>query len=145
MSKEDTLKKLSLIKDDHILNAAAVLFSKSIYSELQMAVFAGTERLTFLDIQRERDNIFNLVKIAEEYIFKKTNTSVEITGLPERIETYEFPEEAIREALINSFCHKDYGSCQSNEVVVFEDRIEIYNPGKFPSDLTPDDFINGTS
>jgi ATP-dependent DNA helicase RecG len=47
----------------------------------------------------------------------------------------------VREALINSFCHKDYRVSQNNEVAIFKDRIEIYNPGTFPAGLTPQDFI----
>ena len=51
--------------------------------------------------------------------------------------------DAVREALMNSFCHKDYGACQSNEVTIHPDRVEIYNPGTFPAGLSPKDFIDG--
>ena len=51
--------------------------------------------------------------------------------------------DAVREALMNSFCHKDYGVCQSNEVTIHPDRVEIYNPGTFPAGLSPKDFIDG--
>ena len=51
--------------------------------------------------------------------------------------------DAVREALMNSFCHKDYGACQSNEVTIHPDRVEIYNPGTFPAGLSPQDFIDG--
>jgi ATP-dependent DNA helicase RecG len=49
--------------------------------------------------------------------------------------------DAIREALLNSFCHKDYSTGQSNEVAIYKDRIEIYNPGAFPEGFEPQDFI----
>ena len=52
--------------------------------------------------------------------------------------------DAVREALMNSFCHKDYGAFQSNEVAIHPDRVEIYNPGAFPEGLSPEDFIEGT-
>ena len=45
------------------------------------------------------------------------------------------------EALVNSFCHKDYSSGESNEVAIYKDRIEIYNPGAFPEGLEPRDYI----
>lgn len=43
--------------------------------------------------------------------------------------------------LLNSFCHKDYSSGESNEVVIYKDRVEIYNPGTFPEGLEPQDYI----
>ena len=42
---------------------------------------------------------------------------------------------------MNSFCHKDYASGQSNEVAIYKDRVEIYNPGSFPEGYEPQDFI----
>lgn len=120
-----------------------VLFCKSMYAELQMAIFAGTERLTFLDIQREQGNIFDLVARAEKYIASNIRWRVEFDGSLQRREIPEIPMDAIREALINSFCHKDYGACQSNEVAIYKDRVEIYNPGTFPEGYQPEDFIKG--
>lgn len=65
----------------------------------------------------------------------------DFTGTLQRTEIPEIPIDAIREALLNSFCHKDYASGQSNEVAIYKDRVEIYNPGKFPEGYEPRDFI----
>lgn len=43
----------------------------------------------------------------------------------------------------NSFCHKEYGTGQNNEVSIYKDRVEIYNPGTFPAGYEPEDFISG--
>ena len=139
---ESSLDKLSLINNGKLLNAGMVLFSESIYTDLQMAVFATDQRLTFLDIDRKRGNIFDLVATAENYIKRNINWRVEFDGSLERKEIPEIPIEAVREALINSFAHKDYGTCQTNEVVVYKDRVEIYNPGAFPDEHDPEDYIN---
>ena len=59
----------------------------------------------------------------------------------------KFPKsaiDAIREALVNSFCHRNYRIPQNNEVAIFKNRIEIYNPGTFPTGFTPQDFIEGS-
>jgi ATP-dependent DNA helicase RecG len=61
----------------------------------------------------------------------------------QRKEIPEVPHAAIREALYNSFCHKNFRTPQNNEVAIFKDRIEIYNPGTFPEGITPADFIKG--
>ncbi len=141
--KESALNKLGLVNSGSLLNAGMVLFSESIYAELQMAIFAGTERLTFLDIQRERGTVFELVALAEKYITSNIHWRVIFDGSLQRKEIPEIPIDAIRETLFNSFCHKDYGACQSNEVAIYKDRVEIYNPGTFPAGFVPEDFISG--
>ena len=60
--KRTALDKLMLIAGNRLLNAGMVLFCDSLYAEIQMAIFAGKERLTFLDIQRKRAPIFELVE-----------------------------------------------------------------------------------
>ena len=126
-----------------LLNAGMVLFCESLYTEIQMAIFAGKERLTFLDIKRERAPLFDLVEKAERYIASNIRWKVEFDGSLQRKEIPEIPMNAVREALMNSFCHKDYSVCQANEVTIHPDRIEIYNPGTFPAGLSPQDYING--
>ena len=51
--------------------------------------------------------------------------------------------DAVREALINSYCHRQYNSSQNNEITIYSNRVEIYNPGTFPDGMTPQDFIDG--
>lgn len=53
--------------------------------------------------------------------------------------------DAIGEALLNLFCHKDYASGESNEVAIYKDRVEIYNPGAFPDGYDPQYFIEQSS
>jgi ATP-dependent DNA helicase RecG len=64
-------------------------------------------------------------------------------GAMERKEIPEIPMDALREALVNSLCHRDYRSLKGNEIAIFEDRVEIYNPGDFPDGFQPEDFIKG--
>ena len=141
--KITALNKIGLVSGDKLLNAGMVLFGESLYAELQMAIFAGTERLTFLDIQRHRGTVFELVDLAEKYITSNIHWRVKFDGSLQRKEIPEIPIDAVREALFNSFCHKDYGACQSNEVAIYKDRVEIYNPGAFPEGFSPEDFISG--
>jgi len=139
-STEETLRKLKLIKDNKIMNAVEVLFCNENKQMLQAAVFAGEDKVTFLDIKDFRGNIFDLLEKAESYIKEKINWRVEIKKI-ERDEIPEIPLEAIREALVNSFCHRDYFRPENNKIAIFKDRIEIYNPGSFPENKTPEDFI----
>ena len=143
-NKDDILKRLGLLKDDGINNTAEIMFCEKTNQEIQMAVFATNERLTFIDIDRKKGTIIKLVDIAERYIKDNMRWRVEFTGSLQRKEIPEVPIEAIREALFNSFCHKDYRVFQNNYISIFKDYIEIYNPGTFPEGLTPQDYIEGT-
>ena len=136
------LKKLNLVKNSRLLKAAEVLFCNENTIEVQGAVFAGTDRVTFLDIRQFKGTIFSLMDKSEEYISERINWRAEI-GRLKREEIPEIPVRAIREALVNSFCHRDYYAPESNKIAIFKNRVEIWNPGTFPEGLTPEDFITG--
>ena len=139
--KKTVLNQLELTNGDKLINAGKVLFGDDIIQDVQMAIFATEERLTFNDIQRHHGPVLKLVDIAENYIKNNMHWRVEFTGARERKEIPEIPIDAIREALLNSFCHKDYASGESNEVAIYKDRVEIYNPGAFPDGYDPQYFI----
>ncbi|MDR2712595.1 MAG: putative DNA binding domain-containing protein [Clostridiales bacterium] len=139
---KETLEKLSVTDGDAITNAGCALLIGFHLLEVQMAVFATKQKLTFLDIRRGRGNVRQLIETAVQYVIEKMNWRVVLDGSIQRKEIPEIPVSAIREAITNSYCHRDYRSTQNNEVAVYSDRIEIYNPGRFPDGLTPEDFIN---
>ncbi len=142
--KKTVLNQLELTQDEYLLNAGKVLFSDDITQDIQLAIFATLERTTFNDIQRHHGPVTKLVDLAETYIKNNIHWKVEFDGSRERKEIPEVPMDAVREALLNSFCHKDYSTGQSNEVAIYKDRIEIYNPGHFPDGYEPKDFIENT-
>ena len=143
-NNDDVLNRLNLIKGGKVKNAAVALFRGFGLLEVQMAIFATAERLTFNDINRCGGNITQLASIAERYIRNNIRWRVVLDGSMQRKEIPEIPMDAVREAIINSFCHRDYKSSQNNEIVIYSNRVEIYNPGAFPEGLTPKDFIDGT-
>ncbi len=140
---KSVLNKLGLMKGDKLLKAAEVLFCDNNHLEVQAAVFAGINKLTFLDIRQFKGNVFQLLQQSESYIKEHIDWRAE---LKERVRK-EIPEisvRAITEALVNSLCHRDYTNRKGNEIAIFKDRVEIYNPGQFPEGYTPKDFIKGT-
>lgn len=104
-------------------------------------MFAGRDKITFLDIQSFRGNLFDLIEKSEAYVKEHINWRADLSG-SKRIEIPEIPVRAI-EAIINSLCHRDFINPKSNEIAIFRDRIKIYNPGQFPHDYSPEDFIKG--
>ena len=144
-NKEEILRKLSLVnKNNELLNAGYILFAKETKLEMQMAIFATETKLTFLDMDQVFGNIFELIEVGESYIRKNIKWPVNFkSGSVERVEIPEIPLEAIREAIINSLIHRDFKNPKSNEVAIYKDRVEIFNPGEFPEGYKPEDFIDG--
>lgn len=141
-SAKNVLNKLHLVKGSKLLNAGRVLFSRNNGVGVQAAVFAGKDKITFLDIQSFSGNLFDLIEKSEAYVKEHINWRADLSG-SKRVEIPEIPVRAIKEAIINSLCHRDFTNPKSNEIAIYRNRIEIYNPGQFPHDYSPEDFIKG--
>jgi len=74
-TKKTVLNKLEATDNGKLKNAADALFCGWSMLEVQMAIFAGTERLTFNDIQRSSGSVIELVDIAEKYIKKNIGST----------------------------------------------------------------------
>ena len=136
------LGKLGLVAGGRLLRAGEVLFCDANPLQVQAAVFAGTDKRTFLDIKHFTGTLFEVLQRCATYVQEHINWRVTF-GRVEREEVPEIPQGAVREALVNSLSHRDYAVPRGNELAIFKDRIEIYNPGSFPEGLTPQDFIRG--
>ena len=139
---ESVLDKLELTSGDFLLNAGAALFVDCGINDLQMAKFASNERITFTDIRRQTGSILGLVEIAMQYLIDAMDWRAEFGGL-HRKEIPEVPVDALREAVINAFAHRQIESGQSIQIMVYRNRIEIYSPGAFPERITPEEFAEG--
>ena len=137
-----TLNKLGLLDRGRLTRAAEVLFCNESSMEVQAAVFASKDKVTFLDIQKFSGNLFSLRAQSEEYIKAHIMWRADMSE-SRRKEIPEIPIRAFSEAIGNSLCHRDYSNPKGNEIAIFKDRIEIYNPGTFPKDLNPEDFFTG--
>jgi putative ATP-dependent DNA helicase len=135
------LTKLGLLIDGRLTNAANLLFSKNNPIVLKMAVFATDEKLTFLDINRVRGNIYDLIDRADTYISQNIRWQAKIEGL-KREEIPEIPVKAYREIICNSFAHARYFTSTEHEIDIHPGRVSIYNPGEFPIGYKPEDFVN---
>ena len=136
---EQILRKWGLLERSCVRNAGAFLFSKKTMGEyvIRMARFRGSDKLHFVDNQQVSGNFFELLDTGMAFFFKHLSLSGEITGVL-REEHLDIPVAALREALINALCHRDYGMYQcSIGIAIYDDRIEIESPGPLPRQLTP--------
>ncbi len=137
-----TLNKLHLLKGDYLTNAAEILFCNDNFMEIQAGTFAGTDKLTFLDFKLFKGDLFRLRQQAETYIFTTMRWRADLSG-SRRIEIPEIPVRALSEAVGNSLVHRDFENSKGNEIAIYTDRIEIYNPGQFPEGIEPMDYYAG--
>lgn len=141
-SVKTTLNKLGLLNKNQLTKAAEVLFCDENSMEVQAAIFAGTDKLTFLDIKSFKGNLFSLRDQAEVYVQGNIRWRADLSE-SRRKEIPEIPVRALAEAIGNSLCHRDFTNPKGNEVAIFKDRIDIYNPGLFPAGVNPEDFFTG--
>ncbi len=141
---EDTLAKWKLTVNGVPTNGAAMLFSDNIYPydnfQLRLARFFGNDKLEFIDNQRAEGNFFDLLDAGMAFLFKHLNLSGKITNKSlMREERLEVPVSALREALINALCHRQWEKANLTiSIAVYDDRVEIANPGILPSKITPE-------
>jgi ATP-dependent DNA helicase RecG len=137
------LTKMGLVNQEGVTIAAILLFGKDperfiVQSAVRCGRFKGTEPLEFEDFDVIGGDIIAQVDDLMSSIKKDLKMEVNIGDKPERIERWEYPLPAIREGIINAICHRDYGETSNVQVRIFDDRLEIWSPGKLPPGITVD-------
>ncbi|MCY4160065.1 MAG: DUF4062 domain-containing protein, partial [Bacteroidetes bacterium] len=143
VSREALLKHLDLLNHGRPTNAAVLLFGKDpqkflISSEIKCAHFHGTEiEKPIPSHQVYKGTVFDLVDQAVDFVLSKINRSIGTRAeSPRAARTYEIPKEVIAEAIVNAVAHRDYTDNSSVQVMLFADRLEVWNSGKLPPKLT---------
>lgn len=142
----DILSRLGLLRDGSPNQASVVLFGSRFMPyypqcQLRLARFRGVNKSEFLDQRQMEGHAFRLLE--EAMLFLRRHLPVAgriIPGLFEREDEPLFPLEALREALVNAFCHRDYtivGGAVS--LAIYDDRLEIWSDGTLPFNLRPED------
>ena len=134
-----------MVQENKLTNAGVLFFCESIeflipHATVTCILYQGTEKLRILDRKDFQRDIAKNIEDAIAFVFKHTNLAYRIEHI-RREEILEFPEVAIREAVVNAVCHRDYFAAGVDTMVeVFKDRVEITNPGGLPSGLTSKTF-----
>ena len=146
------LEALKLLSNGLLINAAVVLFGKRIMPDypqcqLKLARFKGIDRNEFIDSDMVYGNVFELLENGMLFIKRHLPVAARIeAGKVERVEKPIIPFDAIREALINSLCHRDYGNRSGSiGLAIYDDRMELFNDGGLLPGVTIDKIKSGFS
>jgi predicted HTH transcriptional regulator len=141
----DALVHLKLLDGGRPSHAAVLLFGKApqrflLTSHVKCLHFHGTEvRKPIPSYQVYEGTVFELIDRAVEFVLSRINRTVGTRAHgPQAPVNYELPEEAVAEAIVNAVAHRDYASAASVQMMLFADRLEIWNPGHLPPPLTPE-------
>lgn len=141
MAPENVLQDLNLVNEHlQVTNAGAWLLAKDIRKfhssgDISCGLFMGTDKVQILDRRDFHGDIYSMINETMTWILSKINVELIIKQL-KREERPELPKEAIREAVVNAFAHRNYRSTANVQVYLFSDRLEIVSPGGLPVGMT---------
>lgn len=124
-------------------NNAALLISNQNPYIAKLAVYDGSDVMSFKDKKEFTGAITEQIDDILKYISLINRKHVTITGKAQRIEMLDYPNVAIREAVVNAFMHRDYLLHSDVKVELFDDRLEITSPGGIPDGLTLEEIKDG--
>jgi ATP-dependent DNA helicase RecG len=136
------LEKLEVIKDGKVTWAAILLFYKHPQRFLSQAVIhcgKFKEETIVVDDRMIEGTVIEQIEEAMDFIRKNVNVRFVMTGKPAREEVWDYPLEALREAVINAICHRDYTIPSNTEVRIYDNELIVWNPGGLPLGLTLED------
>ena len=136
LTDEQVLANLDIVDNTGVMNAAGVLvFHKApeilfFHATVRCVLFKGTDRIKILDDKIIGGPLYQQYVKVFEWIQSKLQVEYIIEGSGPRIEKWEIPLDALKEAILNALCHRDYyEKGASITVQIFDDRVEITNPG----------------
>lgn len=127
---------LSLMDKNGEYNNAALLLSDQNPTISKFAVFQGTTVNVFLDKKEFTGSILKQLDEVLYFANLSNRKKITITGNPERDEYSDIPERALREAIVNCYCHRDWTLSGDIKIEFYDDRVQIFSPGSLPDGLT---------
>jgi ATP-dependent DNA helicase RecG len=140
---KDFLTRFEFIRNKQITLGSYLLFAKEqcSISDVQAGRFKG--ETTIIDSISLNTDLFTEVNELLAFIRKHLMVEYVITGQPSRQERFDYPEDAIREIVINMIVHRDYRSSNASIIKIYDGHITFYNPGTLYGNLTIEDLLSG--
>ena len=141
----EILKKMGLVKNEKLTWATVLLFGKNPQIPLtQATIHCGRFKgeTIIIDDRLIAGNIIDQIDETLNFIRKNINVEFLISGKAQRDEIWDYPLEALREAVVNAICHRDYSNLADIQIKIYDNSIQIWNPGGLPFDLTIQDLLD---
>lgn len=128
---------------DLFTNLALLLSDQCVHS-VKVAVFDDPANTNFIDRREFSGSIFKQLRDTYDYLMLNNRTVSVIHGL-DRIDSIDYPPEAIREALLNALIHRDYSYSGSVIININKERMELISIGGLLPGLSANDIMAGIS
>lgn len=143
ISIKEALERLELIENGKVSNTAILLFGKKpqkffVQTTIRCGRLKGTEGYDFIDMKVLEGTIPELRENAMKFITGHIKHAVYFDA-NQRYDKWEYPLRALEEVITNALAHRDYFSNSDIQLAIYDDRIEVWNPGGLPKPLTPED------
>lgn len=138
------MKNLGILTSDDIYTNMGLLVSDECKHSIKFAVFQGTDKLVFKDRKELTGSLFSQLTDAYKTIDFYNGTKATFEDLL-RIDERDYPEDAVREALLNAIVHRDYTFSGSTFINLYSDRLEIISLGGLVSGLSLEAAMLGAS
>lgn len=138
-SNEHLIENLQLKEGEYLKRAAMLLFHSNpekfvTGAYIKIGYFQSDDDLKFQD--EIHGNLFEQIEKAMDLLFTKyIKAEISYEGI-NRVEKFEYPKEAVREALLNAIAHKDYSGSVPIQISVYSDKIIFWNEGQLPENWT---------
>ena len=138
-------KMLGLINENNLYTNLGLLLSDQCPYTIKMAIYSDNTKREFIDQKETREgSVLAQIEEAENYLKLINRVAGKIQGM-ERIDTYDYPPEGIRELILNTVGHRNYEIPGSTLIHVFTDSIEFLSLGGLVNGLSLEDIKLGSS
>ncbi len=141
---EVQMKNLGILSSDNIYTNMGLLVSDQCKHSIKFAIFQGTDKLVFKDRKELGGSLFTQLTDAYKTIDFYNSTKATFHDLL-RTDERDYPEDAVREALLNAIVHRDYSFSGSTFINLYSDRLEIISLGGLVSGLSLEAAMLGAS
>lgn len=138
------MQTLKIVSADGIYTNLGLLLSEQCFHTIKAAVFEGINQNVFKDRREFSGSLMQQLNDVYDYIDFHNQTHATFRKLL-RIDTRDYPEVAVREALLNTLVHRDYSFRASTLISIYDDRIEFVSIGGLLPGLELDDLMMGVS
>lgn len=140
-SKKEFFKKMHLVSKKGVKYSALLLFGTNtqdhlLQSEVRCGRFKGIKPLEFEDMEVIKGTLIEQVDRIMSFVKRNLKMGATFKEGIERKEKWEYPLLALKEGIVNAVCHRDYALSSNVQIRIFDDRLEIWSPGKLPYGLT---------